>query len=160
MESNARRVFALLQQRTGQEESTGAWHRVDQRQIDAFADATLDRQFIHVDPVLCAQHSPYQVPIAHGFLTLSLLPHLTSSLARPMGELTEGLTATVNYGLDRVRFPSPVRVDSRVRARVELLGVELIDPNTVQIKRKVTIEIEHATKPACVAETLSRLIYA
>jgi acyl dehydratase len=159
MASNGVRALEAWKQRVGSLEGVGEWHKIDQAQINAFAEATLDRQFIHVDPVLAAQRSPYKVPIAHGFLTLSLLPYLTASALKSSGGGPEGLVAAINYGLDRARFPSPVKVDSRVRARSELLSVEEVAPNTLQLKRKVTIEIEGEDKPACVAETLSRLVY-
>jgi acyl dehydratase len=153
------RALEAWKQRVGSLEGVGEWHKIDQAQINAFAEATLDRQFIHIDPVAAAQRSPYKVPIAHGFLTLSLLPHLVASALRAGSPAPEGIVAAINYGLDRVRFPSPVKVDSRVRARSELLSVEQVAANTIQLKRKVTIEIEGEDKPGCVAEQLSRLVY-
>lgn len=134
------------------------WHRVDQAQVNAFADATLDRQFIHVDPER-AEHTPWGSTIAHGFLTLSLLPYFDAITPRATPEAYEGVAMGINYGLDRVRFPSPVKVGSRVRAHRKLLSAELRDPNTIQLKSEVTVEIEGEDKPACVAETLSRLVY-
>jgi len=157
--SNIEQALKSWKERIGGVEGVGDWHTIDQAQINAFADATLDHQFIHVDPVAAAQRSPYKVPIAHGFLTLSLLPHLVGSALKSEGR-GEGLTAAINYGLDRVRFPTPVKVGSRVRARAELLSVEQVAPNTLQLKRKVTFEIEGEDKPGCVAEALVRLIYA
>jgi acyl dehydratase len=140
-------------------EGIGEWHSVDQKQINLFADATLDHQFIHVDPEKSAQLSPYKVTIAHGFLTLSLVVHLGSSVPPADPSAYKGLVMGVNYGLDRVRFPAPVKVDSRIRARQELVSVDLVAPNTLQLKQKVTVEIEGEEKPGCVAETLSRMIY-
>jgi acyl dehydratase len=145
--------------RIGKEEGVGEWHRIEQTQINAFADATLDHQFIHIDPAACAERSPYKVPIAHGFLTLSLLPHLMTSVLKTSGGAPSGVVAAINYGLDRVRFPSPVKVGSRVRARSELLEVEEVAANTLQLKRKVTFEIEGEPKPGCVAESLTRIVY-
>jgi acyl dehydratase len=162
MANQIERALACWREHVGREEGSGDWHTIDQVQIDAFADATLDHQFIHVDPARAARESPYKVPIAHGFLTLSLLPHLVgSALARAAhrAEASSGVVATINYGLDRVRFPHPVRVGSRVRARCELLAVEQVAANTLQLKRKVTFEIEGASKPGCVAEALVRLLY-
>ena len=159
MASNGERALEAWRQRVGSVEGVGEWHQIDQAQINAFADATLDRQFIHVDPVAAAERSPYKVPIAHGFLTLSLLPHLVASALRAGSPAPHGIVAAINYGLDRVRFPSPVKVNSRVRARSELLNVELVGKNTLQLKRKVTIEVEGEDKPGCVAEALSRLVY-
>ena len=163
MTSQIERALSAWTEQVGREEGVGAWHTVDQRQIDAFADATLDHQFIHVDPVKAALHSPYKVPIAHGFLTLSLMPHLVGSAleqSKVGAAARQGVTAAINYGLDRVRFPAPVRVGKRVRARSELLAVERIGANILQLKRKVTFEIEGEDKPGCVAEALSRLVYA
>jgi acyl dehydratase len=160
MSSKAEAALAVFQQIVGSEEGVGAWHTVDQKQIDLFADATLDRQFIHIDPQKAAELSPYKVTIAHGFLTLSMVVHLGASIPPPRPEAYTGLVMGVNYGLDRVRFPSPVKVDSRIRARRELVAAELKNPTTLQTVQRVTVEIEGEEKPGCVAETLSRLIYA
>jgi acyl dehydratase len=160
MSTHAESALAIFQAQIGAEEGVGEWHIVDQKQIDRFADATLDHQFIHVDPEKAAKLSPYKVTIAHGFLTLSLVVHLGASIPPAAPEAYEGLVMGVNYGLDRVRFPSPVKVNSRIRARRELVGAELKGTNTIQLKQKVTIEIEDQEKPGCVAETLTRLVYA
>jgi len=159
MSSNAEKALEILKKSEGKEEGTSEWQLVDQAQINLFADATLDRQFIHTDPELAAKVSPYKTTIAHGFLTLSLVPYLGSSIKPVDPAMYDGLMMGINYGLDKVRFPSPVKVNSRVRARRELLSAELVNPNTIQLKQKVTVEIEGEPKPACVAETLSRLIY-
>jgi acyl dehydratase len=135
------------------------WKLIEQAQVDAFADATLDHQFIHIDPER-AKATPWGTTIAHGFLTLSLLPYFEATTPRPKPEAYQGLAMGINYGLDRVRFPAPVKVGSRVRAHRKLLSAELKDPNTIQLKHEVTVEIEGHDKPACVAETLSRLVYA
>ncbi len=159
MSSNAEKALAILKQFEGKEEGTSDWHKIDQAQINLFADATLDRQFIHTDPELAAKVSPYKVTIAHGFLTLSLIPYLNASIKPVDTAMYEGLMMGLNYGLDKVRFPSPVKVNSRVRTRRELMSAELVAPNTLQLKQKVTVEIEGEPKPGCVAETLVRLIY-
>jgi acyl dehydratase len=159
MSTNIEHALAIWQARVGAEEGVGAYHTIDQAQINAFADATLDHQFIHIDPQAAAERSPYKVTIAHGFLTLSMLPHLVSSAVKAEARM-EGLVAAINYGLDRVRFPTPVKVGSRVRARCELVSADRVAPNALQLKRKVTIEIEGEDKPGCVAETLVRLIFA
>jgi len=160
MATNAEKAIEIWKGLQGKPEGTGEWLKVEQSRINTFADATLDHQFIHVDPEKAAQLSPYKVTIAHGYLTLSLIPHLNAAIpiADPKGY--EGIVMGVNYGLDKVRFPSPVKVNSRVRAHRELVSAELVNPNTIQLKQKVTVEIEGESKPACVAETLSRLIYA
>jgi len=160
MSSKAEAALALFQEQIGSEEGVGEWHRVDQKQIDLFADATLDHQFIHVDPEKAAELSPYKVTIAHGFLTLSMVVHLGGSIPPPNPQAYAGLVMGVNYGLDRVRFPSPVAVDSRIRARRSLISAELKSPTTLQITQRVTVEIEGGDKPGCVADTLARLIYS
>ena len=160
MASKAQQALAIFQKHIGNEEGVGEWHKVSQEQINQFADATLDHQFIHVDPEKAAELSPYKVTIAHGFLTLSLVVHLGKTIPPLDAAAYEGLVMGVNYGLDRVRFPNPVKVDSNIRARRELVSAELKDPNTLQLKQQVTIEIEGESKPACVAEQLSRLVYA
>ncbi len=157
--SKSQAALAEFQKHAGTEEGVGEWHMVDQSQINQFADATLDHQFIHIDPEKSAKLSPYKVTIAHGFLTLSLIPHLGGSVPPASKAAYDGVVMGVNYGLDRVRFMSPVKVDSKVRARRELVSAELKASNTIQLKHKVTVEIEGEEKPACVAESLSRLIY-
>jgi acyl dehydratase len=138
-----------LRRRVGQEIAVSDWLAVTQERIDRFADATDDHQWIHVDPERAAG-SPFGGTIAHGFLTLSLIPHLASeTLAFPPARMS------VNYGLNRVRFPAPLRAGTRVRARFELLAMEDI-PGGAQLTWKVTIEREGSEKPACVAETVSR----
>jgi acyl dehydratase len=160
MSSKAETALDIFQQRVGQEEGVGEWHTVDQKQIDLFADATLDHQFIHVDPEKAAELSPYKVTIAHGFLTLSMVVYLGASIPRVDRAAYAGLTMGINYGLDRVRFPSPVKVNSRIRARRTLVSAEPKAPNVIQLKQKVAVEIEGEEKPACVAEVLTRLVYA
>ena len=133
---------------------------VDQDRINAFADATLDHQFIHVDPVKSAELSPYKVTIAHGFLTLSLVVHLGASVPAANPAAQNGMVMGVNYGLDKVRFPSPVPVNSKIRAERTLLDVEMKAPDTLQLKQQITVQIDGQDKPACVAEMLVRQIYS
>jgi acyl dehydratase len=159
MSTAAEKAIEILQGQIGTPDGSGDWIEVDQDRINLFADATLDHQFIHIDPEKSAQLSPYKVTIAHGFLTLSLLPHLTASIPPQNGAVYEGMVMGVNYGLDKVRFPNPVKVNSKVRAHRELVEATLVNPNTVQVKNKVTIEIDGEEKPACVAEFLTRMIY-
>ncbi|GGR97069.1 MaoC family dehydratase [Micromonospora fulviviridis] len=127
------------------------WHRISQQQIDAFAEATGDRQWIHVDPVRAAR-SPFGGTIAHGYLTLSLVPMLVWQVYR-----VEGLTMGVNYGANKLRFPAPVPVDSEVRAGVELLSLAP-GGGGYQLTAKVTVELAGAEKPARVVETVSVLV--
>lgn len=147
------RVFANLEDlraATGQALGPSDWIAVDQAQIDRFADATGDRQWIHVDPQRAAA-GPFGSTIAHGFLTLSLLPVMLESLYK-----IEGVRMGVNYGLNKVRFPSPVPVDSRLRATAEVSEVSDIDGGA-QMVLSSTIEREGGAKPVCVAELVVRV---
>ncbi|MET0672570.1 MAG: MaoC family dehydratase [Microbacterium pygmaeum] len=133
------------------ESATGEWFEIDQSRIQAFADATEDWQWIHLDAQRAAS-GPFGATIAHGYLTLSLLPRLTAGL------LTIGGTAmVVNYGLDRVRFLQPVVVGSRVRAVTELTGVEE-SPQGYRAALNTTVELEGSSRPAMVAQTLALVV--
>ena len=159
MTTHGEKAFELLSAAVGQSEGSGEWFEVDQARIDAFADVTEDHQFIHVDPEACATLSPWGVPIAHGFLTLSLLTKLMSSVPQPPERL-EGVVMGVNYGFEKVRFLSPVKVGSKVRATSVLAAVDAKDPNTLQITRSITVEIDGESKPALVAEWVTRAVYS
>jgi acyl dehydratase len=148
------RVFANLDEYTaakGEHLGHGQWHEVTQEQINQFADATGDHQWIHVD-VEKAAKGPFGAPVAHGYLTLSLIPMLMKDIYT-----VENLSMGVNYGSNKVRFPSPVPVGSRVRAGAELVDV-LDVPQGKQAIVRVTVEIEGKDKPACVAETVVLLV--
>lgn len=160
MSEKATAALEIYQSLLGTEEGVGEWLEVDQDRINLFADATLDHQFIHIDPEKSAELSPYKVTIAHGFLTLSLIVHLGASVKPPRPEVNDGVYMGVNYGLDKVRFPAPVPVNSRVRARHRLVAAELKGGNTIQVKREVTVEVDGSDKPVCVAESLMRYLYA
>ncbi|AWL03359.1 MaoC family dehydratase [Massilia oculi] len=139
-----------LPARVGSEVAVSDWFEVGQDRIATFAEATDDRQWIHLDPERCKRESPFGQPVAHGFLTLSLLPAmLTSALA------IEGMRMGVNYGLNKVRFPSPLPAGSRVRGRWTLRGADAVAGGW-QFTWDVTIEAEGAAKPVCVAEFLIR----
>jgi acyl dehydratase len=125
------------------------WHQVTQEQVNLFADATGDHQWIHVD-IERAKAGPFGGPIAHGYLTLSLAPTLLEEILR-----VTGIAMGINYGLNKLRFPSPVPVGSKVRAGATLAHVEDV-AGGVQVTLAVTFEIEGGTKPACVAEILFR----
>jgi acyl dehydratase len=127
------------------------WRTITQEQINLFADATGDHQWIHVDPEK-AKDGPFGTTIAHGYLTLSIIPSLVWQIYT-----VENLSMGVNYGSNKVRFPSPVPVGSRVRAGAELLSLDT-GPNGAQATVRVTIEREGGDKPACVAETVSVLV--
>ncbi len=145
-------IPAELKELVGSEVGVSDWVTIDQERIDQFAEATGDHQWIHVDQLRAAA-GPFGTTIGHGFLTLSLLPALLGPMELP-GPAPQ---MTINYGLDRVRFPAPVRSGTRVRARVELMSVDEVEGG-LQIKRKATVEIEGQEKPACVAETLTRWV--
>ncbi|MFL6090132.1 MAG: MaoC family dehydratase [Aeromicrobium sp.] len=129
------------------------WFIVDQRRIDGFAQDTEDHQWIHVDPERAAG-GPFGATVAHGFLTLSLVPYFVNQLRR-----IEGASMGVNYGLDRVRFPAPVLAGSRIRGRTEMTSVERRGPGAVQVTTQTTIDIEGSEKPACVAALVARYFY-
>jgi len=142
-------ALAALQAMVGHEIGSSDWVLVDQARIDLFAQATGDRQWIHTDPVRAAA-GPFGATVAHGFLTLSLVPMLFES-----GFAIDDVRMGVNYGLNRVRFAAPVRVNSRLRGHFKLLVYEPLDGGA-QLTVQVTVELEGSTKPACVAETVSR----
>ncbi|MGX1273460.1 MaoC family dehydratase [Streptomyces phaeoluteigriseus] len=138
-----------LKKLAGGDLGTSEWIEVTQERIDTFADATGDHQWIHVDPERAAQ-GPFGAPIAHGYLTLSLFIPLFTELLD-----VQGVTTKVNYGLNKVRFPSPVKVGSRIRLTARLAEVEEV-PGGVQITVDGAIEIEGGAKPAAVLQSLSR----
>jgi acyl dehydratase len=142
-------TLAGLQALVGQELGTSDWHLIDQTRIDAFAAATGDHQWIHVDPARAAA-GPFGATVAHGFLTLSLLPMLFET-----GFAIDDVRMGINYGLNKVRFPAPVRVGSRLRGRFVLQSFEPI-PGGAQMVVLSTVEIEGGAKPACVAESVSQ----
>ncbi|MHC6051706.1 MaoC family dehydratase [Ralstonia solanacearum] len=150
-----------LRELVGQEVAVSDWMEITQQQVNQFAEATGDRQWIHVDVERARRESPFGAPVAHGFLTLSLLPALMHN-ALDMPDVKMG----VNYGLNKVRFMAPVPVGSRLRARVSLLGMEMLpslqpSPDApaltgAQMTWNVTIEREGQERPVCVAESISR----
>ena len=148
------RVFSSLADfvaAKGEQLGYSDWHEVTQAQVSAFADATGDHQWIHVDPERAAA-GPFGTTIAHGFLTLALLPVLTKEIYR-----VENLTMAVNYGLDRVRFPAPVPVGSRIRAGATLRDVKESSLGQLTYSQ-VTVEVEGQSKAACIADTVTLLV--
>lgn len=160
MSENAQNAFNLFKAVEGKEEATGEWFEVTQEIVNQFADVTLDHQFIHIDPER-AKQTPFGGPIAHGFLTLSMLTHLGASAnaENPDPKRHEGLMMGVNYGFEKVRFISPVKVGSRIRVHKLLSKVEL-KGNAVQSTQTMTVEIDGSDKPALVADWLVRAVYA
>ena len=139
-----------LKQAEGEELGVSGWHQVSQTDIDAFAEVTGDHQWIHVDPER-AKETPFGGTIAHGYYTLSLAPKLTEEVLK-----MEGFAFAVNYGLNKVRFPAPVPVDSKVRMRAKLAELEAI-PGGAQIIMELTFESDGGEKPVCVAQSVVRV---
>ncbi|MDZ4729719.1 MAG: MaoC family dehydratase [Xanthomonadales bacterium] len=144
-----------LEDYLGKPRESSTWLKITQKMIDAFADATFDHQFIHVDPER-AKFSPFGSTVAHGFLTLSLIPKLMESV--PL--IPAGVIMAVNYGLNRVRFPSPVKVGSEIRAVATLLKVSSPASDRVLMTSEVVVQIKGQDKPAVVAESLALLVFA
>ena len=140
--------IATLPQLAGAELGPGPWHTISQREIDLFAEATGDDQWIHTDPARAAT-GPFGSTIAHGYFTLAMLP----ALQRELWVLT-GLRMGINYGLDKVRFTSPVSVGARVRLRVSVLEVEHRGDGAQLMRNKAFLEVEGSDRPACIAHTL------
>jgi len=155
--SAVKQLIQHYQGLVGQEIHIGPWLEIDQQRIDDFARVTRDEQWIHIDPERAARESPYRTTIAHGFLTLSLLPYLTqSNHPEFFASNYPGMRLRVNYGLNKVRFPAPVLCGARLRARTAVQSVEAVDRG-VQIVYLLTIDIDGGSKPACVAEQIMRV---
>ena len=138
----------------GREIATTDWLRITQDRVQQFADATEDRQWIHLDSERAQRESPYGSTIAHGFLTLSLMPYFV----RQVIQISGGVHLAVNYGLNRVRFPSPVRVNANIRARISVQSLhELTD--SVEVVFGVSMEVQGEAKPCCVAEWILRYYF-
>ena len=135
-----------------QEVAVTDWFTMTQERVQQFADATLDHQWIHVDVERAKKESPFKTPIAHGFLTLSLLAHFMEEAVA----IQQKFSLAVNYGMNKMRFVSPVKVGSRIRARFVLAAVKDVEPNGVEAQYNATIEVEGGDRPACVAEWLVR----
>jgi acyl dehydratase len=147
------KVFASLQDVAscvGQEVAVSEWTTITQAQIDQFAQATGDHQWIHVDPQRAAE-GPFGTTIAHGYLTLSLVPKFFDSAMR-----IDNVRMSINYGLNKVRFMAPVPVNSRLRARISLVACEPVEPQGFQQTWQVQVEREGSDKPVCVAESIAR----
>ena len=159
MSSNLQTAFNNLKELEGADQGYGEWFEVDQNRINDFADATIDHQFIHVDPERALEETPFGGTIAHGFLSLSLLVHLTASLPVAIPKM-EGQLMGINYGFEKIRFINPVLAGARIRAQSKISSVELKEPTAVNITRTITVEIEGQNKPAIVAEWITRSVFA
>jgi acyl dehydratase len=145
--------FTELAAAKGETIGQSDWVTITQKEVNLFADATSDHQWIHVDPERAAK-GPFGTTIAHGFMTLSLLPRLMHDIYE-----VKGIKLAVNYGLNKVRFPAPVPVGSKIRAQSSLVDVDDLGNGAVQATLSTTIEIEGSAKPACVAESIVRYIF-
>ena len=156
MSEAAEKAFELFQKDVGNDEGTGEWFQVTQDQIDQFADVTQDHQFIHVDPERAAAETAFGGTIAHGFLTLSLL----SACAYDALPQLAGRAMGINYGFDKIRFLSPVRSGSRIRARFKLAEVQMRSATEAMMRYGVTMEIEGAERHALAADWLTMAVLA
>jgi acyl dehydratase len=150
-------VLTDLKGKIGEETHVSDWLPVTQEMIDMFANATGDKQWIHIDEQRAKAESPYGAPIAHGYLTLSLYPMLRGLVASDE-PIFPGVTNVINYGLNKLRFPNAVKVGSKIRARCTLTAAEEIK-DSLQLTEKYTVEIEGQDRPACVAECIMRLYF-
>ena len=155
--SSAEAAYRVMKPTEGAEQGHGDWFEITQEQIDAFADCTWDHQFIHVDEERAKAETPFGGTIAHGFLTLAMLTHLMKSVPSYTPRL-DGAVMGINYGFDRVRFISPVNRGKRVRARAVVKSVEL-KPAAVQTTTTITVEIEGGSRPALVADWVTRTVF-
>ena len=153
----AEKVYKELKEQLGLEIYVGEWEMIDQHCINQFAEVTGDTQWIHTDPDRARKESPFKSTIVHGFLTLSLIPKLTNTMSSTSIVYPEA-RMMVNYGLNQVRFPYPVKSGSKVRARIRLVGVTPIN-NSIELVNEISIEVENRKRFACVAETVFRLYF-
>lgn len=150
-------ALKFLQSRVGEEVHTSDWLLIDQPMIEAFANATRDRQWIHVDAERAARESPYGCTIAHGYFTLSLYPYLRG-LVDAGKPIAPGVRQIINYGINKLRFPNAVMVGSRIRAHCKLVAATEVK-GTIELTEEFSVEIEGKDRPACVAECVMRLYF-
>jgi acyl dehydratase len=150
-------ALADLQAQVGKEIHTSDWLEVTQDMVNAFGEATGDMQWIHTDPERAKTESPYGGTIAHGYFTLSLYPQLRN-LVDESAPVFPGVKNVINYGLNKLRFPAPVLVGSKIRARCELVSAEEVK-NSIELIEKYSVEVEGQDRPACIAEAVMRLYY-
>ncbi|WP_022941998.1 MaoC family dehydratase [Psychromonas hadalis] len=157
LSAEARELFLTLQTQIGEEVHVGDWLTISQQRIDQFAEVTEDRQWLHNDIERATKESPFKTTIAHGFLTLSLLPRLTDSV-NPDKPLYPDAKMTVNYGLNQVRFPYPVKTGSVIRAHSRLIKVTPIKRG-LEIEKEISVEIKNTRRPGCVAVSVVRVYF-
>jgi len=157
LEGEAAVLYAELQGKLGEETHVGEWLHISQQMIDQFAAVTGDHQWIHTNPERAAAESPFKTTIAHGFLTLALLPQLTGSVDEATPEFPTA-RMVVNFGLDQVRFPYPIKVDSNIRARTKLARVTPIKGG-LELLKEIKVEIEGIRRPGCVIESVTRIYF-
>jgi acyl dehydratase len=153
----AEKTYKSLLEKMDTETFLGEWHLVGQECIDQFAEVTGDKQWIHTDPLRAAKESPFKSTIAHGFLTLSLIPKLTNSVNIDNNPYPEA-KMVINFGLNQVRFPYPVKAGSRVRASIKLIKLVPMK-RSIEVVNEVSIEVENSKRLGCVAETVLRLYF-
>jgi acyl dehydratase len=151
------KALELMQVRIGEQTSQSEWFEVTQERINDYADVSMDHQWIHVDVDRANSESPFGTPIAHGNLTLAIMGHLPIASAAE-GPKIEGQKLGINYGFDRIRFPSPVPVGTKIRATSTLKRVE-IKGEMIETMNEIVVESQGGTKPVCVAESLGRLVF-
>ncbi|MEW6998031.1 MaoC family dehydratase [Colwelliaceae bacterium BS250] len=153
----AEKSYKELRLKLGEETYLGDWYSVDQECINQFAKVTGDEQWIHTDPERAAKESPFKAPIAHGFLTLSLIPKLTDTV-NPESNPYPNAKMVINFGLNQVRFPYPVKAGARVRARTRLIELKPMR-KSIEVINEISIEVENSKRLGCVAETVLRLYF-
>ena len=158
-EEALQKAYDVMTARIGEQTSQSDWFEITQDRVNDFADVTMDHQWIHID-VERANAGPFGAPIAHGHLTLSIMGHLPRAAAAAVssGPAIEGQKLAINYGFDRVRFPSPVPVGAKIRTTSTLKRVE-IKGGMIETMNEVVVEVEGQEKPACVAESLGRMVF-
>jgi acyl dehydratase len=153
---NIKKPYNVIYEKLGEEIFVGDWETIDQKRINNFADITGDKQWIHINTEKAKSDSPFKSTIAHGFLTLAMIPRLTDGLQKK--KLYSGARMVVNYGLNQVRFPYPVKSGARIRGRVKLLSA-IPMRKSIEVVNEISIEVEGKKRFGCVAETVLRLYY-
>ena len=151
------KAFELMQARVGEQTSQSEWFEITQDRVNAYADVSMDHQWIHVDVERANRESPFGAPIAHGNLTIAVMGHLPTATAAE-GPKIEGQKLGINYGFDKIRFPAPVKVGTKIRATSTLKRVE-IKGGMIETMNEIVVEAQGSDKPVCVAESLGRMVF-